>query len=186
MTRIKNEAVELDYENTLDFFERRAADAQAEDYLAVTVFRDREEAERRHAEECLQVLPLLQFSQDSRVLEIGCGAGRWAGTVLNEIAVAANNYVGIDFSPSLIKMARQVNKNPKAEFHVMSADALDMRVLGAGGPYTHAIITALLLYLNDPTVEKLFSQLDDLVDSGGVLYVREPICIERHRLSLVD
>jgi SAM-dependent methyltransferase len=186
MTRIRGDAVELDYHETLAFFERRARDAAPEDCLAVTVFRDREEAERRHNFEKELVLPLLGLDEHSRILEVGCGAGRWTTTFLAETAPPVAGYAGVDFSPGLVRLARQTHAGLSAEFFIMKADELDTGVLAARGPYSHVIVTALLLYLNDTAVGQLYRSIAQLMVPGGFFYVREPICIESDRLTLVN
>lgn len=186
MARVKGRTVDLDYRETLLFFERRAANAQPHDYLAITVFRSREEAEQRHVAERNQVLAALGFSASSRVLEIGCGAGRWATTLLTEIPSPVCRYVGVDFSPALIALAKRVHPNDSAKFMVMSADSLDETALAAEGQFSHAIICALILYLNDEAVARLLSSIARLIVPGGKLYLREPICIDSQRLTLVE
>ncbi len=185
MTRVKGGTVELNYQDTLSFFERRAVNAQPDDYLAITVFRSKEEAEQRHVAERNQILASLSVDATSRVLEIGCGAGRWATTLLAEIPSPIARYVGVDFSPSLIALAWRIHQNTNAKFMIMAADALDEAALGTEGPFSHAIVCALILYLNDEAVTQLLASIARLLLPGGRLYLREPICIEDQRLTLV-
>src|SRR5262245_46736400 len=111
MPRIEGAPTSLDYEDTLQFFERRARSAgnRPGDYLTIASFRDRETAERRHAEELRQALPLLGFDSASEVFEVGCGAGRWAGSLLRDGPDRVRGYVGVDFSPAAIALARELH-----------------------------------------------------------------------------
>jgi trans-aconitate methyltransferase len=48
--------------------------------------------------------------ENPSVLELGCGNGRDASEILKH----TNNYLGIDFSPALVELARKAN--PKGNF----------------------------------------------------------------------
>lgn len=69
------------------------------DYMLVYKHRDWENA----AKEVLQMISLLQLSEEARVLDIGCGMGRHA------LALSSFGYsvTGIDLSPSLLEEARR-------------------------------------------------------------------------------
>lgn len=188
MARSREKSAKISYSDTYSFFEGQAQGAKDDfgKYLAVTVFSDAETADKRHKAELEVVLPLLALDSESRVVEIGCGAGRWAHTVTADIRPLVEKYVGVDFSPSLIEIAREKHKSlSNAEFHVMAADALNVEVLSAGAKFSHGIVVALLLYLNDDSVSKLVSDLGELIRPGGKLYIREPICTEEQRLALI-
>lgn len=50
------------------------------------------------------------------VLDLGCGEG-----VFSRILPKTFSYTGVDFSPSLVKMAKEQSKNPKAKFFCKDA-----------------------------------------------------------------
>lgn len=82
--------------------------------------------------------------EDYAVLEIGCGTGE----LLNEIK--GKNKTGIDFSPTMIKLARE--QFPQLEFHEMKAEELTLNK-----KYDLIIISNLVGFLED--VEEVFKQL---------------------------
>lgn len=60
----------------------------------------------------LSSLKGVNFNENTRVLEVGCGAG-FSVKYLNKPYSA---YVGVDYSQGLIDYANQYNSNPKAQF----------------------------------------------------------------------
>ena len=103
--RIKGRPVAIDYESTLAFFEGRAA-REYRNALSSTMYQDQqpELVEERDRREKLRVAPGLALGMARRVLDIGCGIGRW-GWLLAEEAPQAD-YLGIDFSAALVEKAR--------------------------------------------------------------------------------
>lgn len=63
-----------------------------------------------------------QIPRHARVLEIGCGPGQLAQFIADRCGCS---YIGFDFSPAAIEMARQ--RNPSLTFHL--ANALDTELL---------------------------------------------------------
>ena len=47
------------------------------------------------------VLPQLEIDHNSKILDIGCGIGRWGETVIP----LSDYYVGVDFSKEMVKVA---------------------------------------------------------------------------------
>jgi len=58
-----------------------------------------------------QVLELLDARSGEKILDAGCGTGRY----IPALTQAGAHVVGIDFSPNMLAIAR--NKNPGVEFH---------------------------------------------------------------------
>jgi SAM-dependent methyltransferase len=184
MARVEGETRELDYSSTFRLFEKLASNSTPSSSHAATVFADLDDAEHRHAAEIAEAMPIIAVGRSSRVVDIGCGGGRWATTLVREIDPPVANYTGVDFSPTLIGLARQLPLGGTASFHVMSADALDLNVLGHG--YTHALVTALCLYLNDSSVDAMIGSVSKLVRPDGRFYLREPVSLTGTRLTLID
>ncbi|MHB8519413.1 MAG: glycosyltransferase [Limisphaerales bacterium] len=74
----------------------------------------RERSSRRAYQQLLRNYFAFLVPPDSRVLELGCGPGDLLA------AVRPARGVGVDFSPTVIELARQ--RHPQLEFHVADAD----------------------------------------------------------------
>jgi SAM-dependent methyltransferase len=98
------------------------------------------------------------------VLELGCGDGRDAGYILSR----ANNYVGIDYSNELIKIAQ--HRFPAEAEKFITAD---IRNLPAEVSKENDIIFAFasLLHLNPEDMRRVIADAASRLAKGGVLYI---------------
>lgn len=183
--RIKGRPVAIDYESTLAFFEGRAA-REYRNALSSTMYQDQqpELVEERDRREKLRVAPGLALGMARRVLDIGCGIGRW-GWLLAEEAPQAD-YLGIDFSAALVEKARDEARQRGYErllFQRMSATDIRPSELALSPPYDLLLVSGLLIYLNDSDCQELLRQALQLCAPGGRIYLREPVAVEQ-RLTL--
>lgn len=183
--RIKGRPVAIDYESTLAFFEGRAA-REYRNTLSSTMYQDQqpELVEERDRREKLRVAPGLALGMARRVLDIGCGIGRW-GWLLAEEAPQAD-YLGIDFSAALVEKARDEARQRGYErllFQRMSATDIRPAELALSPPYDLLLVSGLLIYLNDSDCQELLRQALQLCAPGGRIYLREPVAVEQ-RLTL--
>lgn len=170
---------DISYAATLDFFESRGRQASAEAPQTATMYQDHGLAARRDACERDTVLPLLAPRPEDRVLDIGCGYGRW-GEVLAEHVGA---YVGVDFSAELLRLA-QARRLPRAHFQRLAAQDIAPGALEQPGPYDLFICSGLLIYLNDADVTKLARAIVTLAAPAARVYLREPMAVTGSRLTL--
>lgn len=99
--------------NKLEFWKERIDHAQKEHYsVYVTGENDWKRINKAH-EEIFEK----EVKGTDRVLDAGCGYGRWANRF--------SNYVGIDFSPDFIAKAK--NNFPDKDFRVMDMKKLDFK-----------------------------------------------------------
>jgi cyclopropane fatty-acyl-phospholipid synthase-like methyltransferase len=175
--RSKGERIDIDYDSMQAFFDKRGK-ADYANVLSATMYQDQhpELVEERDATEKRVLAPQLQLGEGSRVLDIGCGIGRWGWFVHEQTQNA--DYLGIDFSASLIDKAKgeaQRRGKPKLQFQVMSATAIEPDALALQGPFDLVIISGLLIYLNDLDCLKLLTQAAQLCAPRGQIYLREPV-----------
>lgn len=88
-------------------------------------------------------LKLLDLKEGSKLLDIGCGQGVLSRHIPDKMI----DYVGIDFSPSLIKSARRASPIKKFQFH--TADACKPLPI-KDTDFTHAAIILALQNMEDP------------------------------------
>lgn len=182
--RVKEEVLDINYQETKDFFQNRAKKYREDNPYSVTMYQDNNVllVEKRNKLEQQKIIPLLEIDSSSKVIDIGCGIGRWAEAIKENIKF----YLGIDFSEDLIKIAQKRNYSENVKFDVLSAtEILKYDKINELVPFNKIIISGLLLYLNDEDVNKLISSLKHLSEKNTIIYIREPIGIE-NRLTLKE
>lgn len=139
--------------------------------------------EQRDRAEKLAVAGDLALPGVRRVLDIGCGVGRWGWFLAAENQEIV--YEGIDFSSTLIDMARREADSrgfPQLSFQTMAATRIDPSALAPA--YDLVLIAGLLMYLNDTDCLKVLVDAGQLTAAGGRVYVREPVGVgERFTLN---
>jgi SAM-dependent methyltransferase len=180
--RIKGERVMINHQAVATFFDQRGARFNTDQPYTSVLYQDKNPnlAIQRDIYEKQHILPHLHLTGAQHMLDIGCGIGRWADAVLDDVA----SYVGIDMSESLIAAAKARHPDPKAHFHVLSAVNIDA-LIGFYPPFDRVLISGLMLYLNDDEVVTFLQALKPLLAASCQIYIREPLAIEE-RLTLLN
>lgn len=181
MSRITGDKVVLNKGEVADFFEERARKFNADAPLTAILYQDKHPkiAEKRDSLERDRVTPLLELTGGERVLDVGCGIGRWATAIAGSIAT----YHGIDASPSLVELARSHCPRENTHFHAIGTDDLTDAWLAEHGPFDRVICSGILIYLDDDQVAALLGALSRHMAPGAIVYVREPMGVQG-RLTL--
>lgn len=169
---------DISYEATLAFFEARGRTAEASAPQTATMYQDKSLAERRDACERETVLPRLALRGDERVLDIGCGYGRWAEILSGRVG----EYVGVDFSGELLKLA-EARAWPRSRFKRLAAQDIAPSVF-PGMSFDLFICSGILIYLNDADVTRLATGISSMAAPGARVYLREPMAVVGGRLTL--
>lgn len=184
--RVKGKAIDIDYTATRAFFEARGK-REFDNVLSATMYQDRnaELVIQRDQAEKAAVADLLGLGDTRRVLDIGCGTGRWSWFLAKHCS--GLEYLGIDFSSSLIDKARAEADRRRLsgmQFQVMSATDIHSEELAILAPFDLTLVSGLLIYLNDGDVLKVLRDAARLSAAGGRIYVREPVGVaERFTLD---
>lgn len=177
--RVNGTKVELDESVVRSFFDRRGATADPQKIYTSVLYQDSSPqlAAQRDAFEKVKIEPLLALDSTCRVLDVGCGVGRWA----DEIHPTVKAYVGVDASANMIEVARQRRLEPHVSFFALPAEELgklpDMEA------FDRVIIAGLLIYMNDNQVYRFLEALTGRVGEFCKIYLREPVAM-RERLTL--
>lgn len=164
------------------FFENRAARVEALGPVRAVIYQDNHPdlAERRDHAEKARLLPILALDGTQRLLDIGCGTGRWAADILP----LCGHYHGIDFSPGLVEHARQRFANVgNARFSIASADQFSLAALEEARPFDRILCCGVLIYLNDNEIESAFRCMAASCAPRSRILLREPMALEA-RLTL--
>jgi SAM-dependent methyltransferase len=175
---------EIDQASVLSFFEKRAEKNGALGNICTVCYQDKNPAlaERRDAAEKQLLFPKLDLDDQSRVLDAGCGVGRWAEAVIP----ACGFYHGVDVSPGLIQIAQsQFANTPKARFSVCSLDKMTMAAIGEATPFTHILSFGVFIYLNDEPLSAMLQRYVEAAAPKSRILMREPVAVQS-RLTLKE
>lgn len=181
-TRIKRNIADIDYDQTLNFFNKRADKYREGNPYSVTMYQDNNPVlvEERNQAEIEKLLPLLRLDSESKVLDVACGIGRWSDAITTQI----DAYCGMDFSENLIALARKRTHEANRSFYVGAANDLK-NVLEAHhhGKFNRILLIGILLYINDKDLLSVMNQLTEVSEEHSIICIREPVGIDE-RLTL--
>ena len=184
-TRIYGRNVEIKPENTKSFYDSRAKAMgdMANPYVSVLLGDQNPEyalAWDRFEKE--NILPKMEIDRTCCVLDIGCGMGRWAETLIP----MSGYYCGTDVSQEMIKRAKERNQHPERkydfleygfeEFCALPKECLPYR-------FSRLWICGVMMYINDEAVIKGMSRLLDKMDVHVKAYFTETVAV-KERLTL--
>jgi SAM-dependent methyltransferase len=158
------------------FFCKRAEKAKTIGSLRAVLYQDKHPdlAERRDAAEKALLLPKLELHEDSRVLDIGCGTGRWTGVLSPKVAW----YHGTDFAGGLIDLARaEYGTIPNVRYSVLPCLSISLDTLGEPYGFDKIVMLGVLIYLNDEAVFTTLRRTFSVAALECRLLIREPVAI---------
>lgn len=182
--RLKGVKESIEYNKTKDFFDGRA-DKYNENNPYQTVMCQDSNPQLvidRNAKELEVIKPKLSLNENSRVLDLACGMGRWADAIEENII----EYCGIDFSTELLKIARA--RNVKKNFNFLEGSIIDLDTVFEDKrdiKYNVVLIMGVLHYINDSDLMQMFEKVEKYSDEKALICIREPIGISE-RLTLKD
>lgn len=180
--RIYGDQIDLPELGVKSFFKERSTRSDSDNPYISVLYQDKnpELAISRDRHEKEKILPLLRLSKTDDVMDVGCGIGRWAEGLYDQV----RSYTGIDLDEGLISIAKSYfQQYPACHFYCLSADQVNAPPVCARGPFSLLIVSGVLLYLNDSAIVQFFSNCRQLLRSGANLYIREPLAIN-NRLTL--
>lgn len=187
--RVIDEKIELDYENIQKFFEQRGENKQLQSKYNYVLFQDDcpEVAEQRDLMEKEKIAAILDLKGRNRILDIGCGIGRWGGFLLGYNG-GENYYVGIDGSKKMIGLAEE-NLKDYSEKKLLVGNFQQLpEVLKQGGEtekFNKVFVNGVFMYLNDSDYERALDDIYQVCSEHCEIYIKESMGIER-RLTLQD
>lgn len=180
MARLYGKKEEIDTTSVKDFFDKRA-EKDVENLMTITSYHDKDNLEKRQKEEIEVISNKIDFN-GKKLLEIGCGLGRWAEYFQDK----CSEYAGIDYSEKLIEIAKKNFNFPNCYFEKLSVTEIDEDKLPVKGPFDIIFITGVLIYLNDEDIKIMVDKINDITHSNSIIYIRETISVLDTRLTLKD
>ena len=180
MSRLYGENKDIDPDNVKNFFSDRA-NRDLESDLSIVLFQDKENSEQRHIEE-KQLFHEHIDVDGKKVLEVGCGIGRWAEALHDK----CESFLGIDYTEDLIKIAKKSYDFDNCKFQVMSATDIKVDTLLIEPPFDVIIFSGVLMYINDDDIKLVFNELNRICVDEKKIFIMEPVSRIGSRLTLKD
>ena len=185
--RVYDELVELDYTATQRFFEQRGERLAEVGPLSAVLYQDHQPdlAQRRSAHEIELIAPKLRTDgRPRRILDLGCGTGRWTAAMADVV----DDYLGLDFCEDFLTEARRAAQAFDLGDRIRYAHADLFKGLPkdlADESFDTVIVAGVLLYLNDVDAARLLLDIARVLAPKGVIYIREPLGVTQ-RLTLKE
>ena len=178
--RLYGENENIDTDSVKKFFDERA-NKKVDNLMVITSFQEEENLNQRQIEESEVLLDNIDFN-GKKVIEIGCGLGRWADFFHDKCDV----YLGIDYSENLIQIAKENYNFDNCYFQEMSAFDMDIDKFIVKPPFDIIFIAGVLIYLNDDDIHTMIKEINKIAAENKVIYIRETISTLDTRLTLKD
>lgn len=187
--RIKNipgekDSPRIDAAAVENFFSKRAEKAKTIGALRAVIYQDKHPdlPERRDSAEKALLLPKLALQNQSRLIDIGCGTGRWTKVV----APLVKLYHGTDFAAGLIDIACKENGHlENVHYTIINSKFVKLDAIGESQGFDRILVIGLLMYLNEEDVIETLRRIAELADSECRLIIREPVAID-NRLTIKE
>lgn len=180
MSRLYGDKENIDSEEVKNFFSERAS-RDLESDLSIVLFQDKENSEQRHIEEKKLFYEHIDI-EGKKVLEVGCGIGRWAEALHGR----CESFLGIDYTEDLIEIANKSYDFDDCKFQVMSATDIKADELLIEPPFDVIIFSGVLMYINDDDIKLVFNELNKIGADDKKLFIMEPVSRMGSRLTLKD
>lgn len=183
-TRVYSEKIDVSGDSIREFYNKRAkAFDDGKKTANTTVLlgdNNPEYAEKWNEFEKKKILPSLKLDKSKKVLDIGCGVGRWAESVVN----LCGEYVGVDFSEEMVKVVtKRFEKNNNTLFKRAAFIELFDDAEITGKKYDAVIIAGVSMLINEGILIQCYKKLPTILNSGAIVYIEESVGVGK-RLTL--
>ncbi len=176
-TRVYTDKIEIDNNSTKEFWENRANNINNLQTVLLGSDKTGIEQNTRNEHEKLIVESVVKQIKNPRILDIGCGIGRWAENLINQF----DSYTGVDFSEGFIDYAsKKFSDNENIKFYNNSILNLDKEILNS--KFNFIICTGVLMYVNDSNILNIFKAFRRVTPE--YVYIQESISLMDARLTL--
>lgn len=181
--RIIGKQENISYENVEKFFEDRGNQEKKHIYNYVMYLDDNPEiAIKRDKQSKSKMDKLLSINKESRILDIGCGIGRWGEFFLERGAY----YVGVDGNKKMIDRANEKLKRYNNKRLVVGDIKSLEKILKNNKEnlkFDIIFVSGVLMYLNDDDCLNLMKSMVNLSSNNSTICINESMA-ERERLTL--
>ena len=168
----------IDYHVVKDFWESRASLYGKKDVRSLTVpWDDPELLEQRDTMERNALEPLLPKRKITRLLEMGCGTGRWTSF----LAQKADHVVAFDIASGLIEIAKKETKKANienVEFHIG-----DARKFCLAEKFDVITAFGVTIYLDNAGLSEFAQNVSQMLTDDGVLIQKDPLSYTERKVE---
>jgi len=182
--RIYGETIDIDPNNVQEFYDKRAENMSSDSPYSAVLLSDHspELIEEQIKIEKEVLFPRLNITSESRVLDIGCGIGRWA----EKIIPTCDYYYGIDFSQNMVNTARQrFTQYDKNNYKFERMSFQELASAKQTEKFNRVIISGILVYICDNDIKECIKSLPNFLQDNSTIFIWEP-CGVGQRLTLKD
>lgn len=177
--RIFSDKVDLDYESVQKFFDGRGENKQLGNKYNYVLYQDDcpELAIKRDLQEKEKISKILTFEKNQRVLDLGCGIGRWGEWLLDK----GLYYVGIDGSSKMIERAEENLKQYKNKCLIKGSFQNFIECLKKADehqPFDKIFVNGVFMYLNDADYEQALKDIHSICGEHCELYLKESMGVD--------
>lgn len=180
MSRLYGDKEDINSEKVKNFFNERA-NKDLESDLSIVLFQDKENSEQRDKEEQEVLFENIDVT-GKKIIEIGCGIGRWAEALHDK----CESFLGLDFSEDLIEIANNTIDFDNCKFQVMSATDIKVDELLIEPPFDIIIFSGFLMYINDDDIGIVMEEVNNIGSENMKVFDMEPVSCMETRLTLKD
>ncbi|MCC0700439.1 class I SAM-dependent methyltransferase [Clostridioides sp. ZZV15-6383] len=183
-TRIYEKHVDIKKDTVQEFWNRRAKKHTPDNpYISVKCNdQNPDYANTLDKYEKEIIIPKLNITRNSNILDIGCGVGRLA----DYIVPICNYYLGTDFAEDLIAIAKKRFPDNDCDFQVcdFTNTPYDTKVKSKM-PFDTILLAGVTMYINDDELKIALKNLLGILDKKASIYLSIPIGINK-RLTLKE
>ncbi len=181
--RILGDKVDVNYESIAAFFEGRG-EKKLDNKYNLVLFQDDcpELAVKRDKMEKEKISPLLAVKEKQRIIDIGCGIGRWGEYLLEQ----GLYYVGIDGSSYMIRQAEENLKqfpNKKLMVGIFQDLPAILEKSEEQEPFDLILVNGVFMYLNDEDYIRALDNIKKIASDHCKIYIKESMARDK-RLTL--
>ncbi|MBQ2314431.1 MAG: class I SAM-dependent methyltransferase [Treponema sp.] len=181
--RIYGKSADINTSSVQDLFNARAKSMGRENPYTSVLLGDQnyEYAKEWNSFEKEHILPQLKLDENCSFLDIGCGLGRWAESVIP----LCGYYCGVDFSSEMIKTAKNRIHFENKKYDFIQCSFQNVAGKLAGKKFNRVIVSYICMYINDEDLKNCFESLNSLLAPHCILYLIETVGV-KERLTLKD
>jgi len=134
-------------------------------------------SEESAKEEELIIKKLILNDSNTKILDLGCGDGRYAKIFLHNV----KKYIGVDISNNFITKNKEHIKSSKLEFYHLAA-----HLFTYSEKFDYILMIGLLTYMNDDEINQMCHNCSKMLKEDGKIIVRNVVNNEEKRKYFDD